>query len=524
MHSDHLPDSDHDAFPPDPQAEAFRGQDNPFDPAFEENPEGTRGGSTGLFAMTVLAWIVILGWTIFVFSLTNLAPKEQNPKASQKVVDLPTRILQIQGKYLVATKSIVPTGFEEQVENDIEANLSTLNTGTVNQRLRFIVLSGELQGPQEAMTTLQDLEARLSRNQDVEVTEEQQQLLATLQLLYQDYLQEKWNAPQLSKKQRQRLTQDLGWFGDLALAPVDGENMSLRAKVLMEARQVFGVIILGVGGLFLLGGIGVIALIVLGILSLRGTQLAKVFPKSPPGGIYAETFALWLTIFLIANLSAGWLGIARLGMWVQGVIMIGSMSALVWPCIRGLSWKQVRQDMGLQFGKSPVLTLLGGPGCYSISLPILGIGILITLQLAQWSAGMQPVKQPGDNFSPVQGPSHPIVLQFDNITTLGFLQVFFLAAIAAPITEEIMFRGVLYRHLREAFAPLATGIGIFLSVMISSLIFASVHPQGWIAIPALSGLAIGFALTREMTDSIIPSMIAHAIHNGMLTLVMLIIF
>jgi membrane protease YdiL (CAAX protease family) len=39
-------------------------------------------------------------------------------------------------------------------------------------------------------------------------------------------------------------------------------------------------------------------------------------------------------------------------------------------------------------------------------------------------------------------------------------------------------------------------------------------------IPALSGLAFGFALIREWRGSLIASMTAHAVHNGILVCTM----
>ena len=52
------------------------------------------------------------------------------------------------------------------------------------------------------------------------------------------------------------------------------------------------------------------------------------------------------------------------------------------------------------------------------------------------------------------------------------------------------------------------------------MIFAALHPQGVFAIPALAGIGIGFSLLREWRDSLIAPMVAHAINNGALVLML----
>jgi membrane protease YdiL (CAAX protease family) len=46
------------------------------------------------------------------------------------------------------------------------------------------------------------------------------------------------------------------------------------------------------------------------------------------------------------------------------------------------------------------------------------------------------------------------------------------------------------------------------------VIFAAIHPQGLLFVPALGGLAVGFCLYREMRGSLIAPMVAHGINNA----------
>ena len=88
-----------------------------------------------------------------------------------------------------------------------------------------------------------------------------------------------------------------------------------------------------------------------------------------------------------------------------------------------------------------------------------------------------------------------------------------LACVAAPIVEEIMFRGLLYRYLREASLQRGLFSSALISALVSSFLFAVIHPQGLAAVPILMGLAGGFCLVREWRASLLSSMVAHGLNN-----------
>jgi membrane protease YdiL (CAAX protease family) len=86
-----------------------------------------------------------------------------------------------------------------------------------------------------------------------------------------------------------------------------------------------------------------------------------------------------------------------------------------------------------------------------------------------------------------------------------------------------MFRGVLYRHLREASARLGAWISVIASALVVSFLFAVIHPQGIVAVPVLMSLAFGFTMMREWRGTLIPGMVAHGLNNGLVTLLMFLI-
>ena len=123
-------------------------------------------------------------------------------------------------------------------------------------------------------------------------------------------------------------------------------------------------------------------------------------------------------------------------------------------------------------------------------------------------------------FDPDTSLAHPFIELFAKSTFQELIPLLLLACVFAPIMEEIMFRGVLYRHLREATRSLAY-FSIIISAIIVNVLFAAVHPQGLLAIPLLASLACGFILAREWRGSLVPAIIAHGLNNALVLTLLL---
>ena len=98
------------------------------------------------------------------------------------------------------------------------------------------------------------------------------------------------------------------------------------------------------------------------------------------------------------------------------------------------------------------------------------------------------------------------------------IQVLLAAAVAAPLLEETVFRGLLYRHLRDALAGWGQTASVVLAGVLSGVVFAVIHPQGPKAAPMLATLALVFALVREWRGTLLPAMVAHGLNNGLLVI------
>lgn len=89
----------------------------------------------------------------------------------------------------------------------------------------------------------------------------------------------------------------------------------------------------------------------------------------------------------------------------------------------------------------------------------------------------------------------------------------FTTAIVAPITEEMFFRGFLFKGLREKY-------GWVNALMFSSIIFALFHGQLATLLPTFL-LGALFAYMYQRTESIFPGMVLHFTVNAMGALVLL---
>jgi membrane protease YdiL (CAAX protease family) len=322
----------------------------------------------------------------------------------------------------------------------------------------------------------------------------------------------------LAAGDRRLLLEELGWLGRLAIAPAGIDDREQREAVLGSARTVALVVVVmfGFAGVLALGGF--VGLVVVAVLMLSRVLRGGLTLERAHHAVYAETFAVWLVLFLVLQIVAGLVTPRRGEVLFFGVASLSSLVALLWPLVRGVSWRDACHDIGWTPGRRPWLEPLLGVGGYAMTLPLLAVGVMMTLFLVFVQS---LVGEPPSTFAPSGGPAHPVILALTGDSWWPKVQVLLLGALVAPIVEETMFRGVLYRHLRGATARAGMTGSVILSTTINGFLFAAIHPQGWVAIPALMSLAYGFALMREWRDSVLPSMLMHGISNGVVISVLI---
>ena len=176
--------------------------------------------------------------------------------------------------------------------------------------------------------------------------------------------------------------------------------------------------------------------------------------------------------------------------------------------------------MGWHCGDKPLKEWGMGFFAYCHLLPILGV-IVIAFYLYMNATSFGTGNE--NSFEPDTQGAHPIVVAFNGASKFDLFVLFCQLSIVAPLVEEVMFRGVLYRHLREWSVRWGRRLSIVISTFISCLIFAAVHPQGLIAIPVLMSIATVLVFAREWRGSLLPGIVAHGMNNGLVFLYILIL-
>jgi membrane protease YdiL (CAAX protease family) len=239
---------------------------------------------------------------------------------------------------------------------------------------------------------------------------------------------------------------------------------------------------------------GSVLFIIAVIQRRRGRLRSKLVMPAAPGDSLLEAFALYLAGLialpaLARSLSPGLETAAAL--YTFPIVLL----ALFWPRIRGAKGKDVRKAIGWHRGEGVMREMGAGIVGYIAGLPLLALALIPVLLLSR-SAGSVP--------------SHPIVNEISS-DPVSLAIVMALACLWAPVVEETFFRGTLFGFLRRRWHWSVAGVA-------SGLLFAMMHPQGWMAVPLLGTIGFTLSTIREWRGSIIASMTAHALNNGMVLL------
>jgi len=313
----------------------------------------------------------------------------------------------------------------------------------------------------------------------------------------------------VSSEDAQTIRSSLGWYGELLLSTwarndAFENRLSNGALVLVSAIGLFGCVVLVAG----LGGV-----IWLGVVAFKALSrtLAEPLPRQTvTGAALPWTFAVWFAVTTLLSLVGGMIvgmserlsGVSALTL--QMVIMLLPLAACALPVFAGVPWSTARREMGLHVGAGWLREIGYGFVAYATAIPMLVVGGVLAFLLALLTQ------------ADLEGASHPIQQELFEGSAGERLMLFVIAVVLAPVVEEIVFRGVLFAHLRELSLRWGRFAAFVLSALASSLIFAAIHPQGIVFIPVLGALAVAFCLAREMRGSLLSCMVAHGINNALI--------
>lgn len=102
---------------------------------------------------------------------------------------------------------------------------------------------------------------------------------------------------------------------------------------------------------------------------------------------------------------------------------------------------------------------------------------------------------------------------FGGATGAGFILVGILTVCGAPVFEEWLFRGVLFRALSEGVTGMSQRAAVTFGVVVSALLFGIAHgePEQF---AGLAGLGIVLAIVAWRSKRLVPSFLTHASFNA----------
>jgi membrane protease YdiL (CAAX protease family) len=136
--------------------------------------------------------------------------------------------------------------------------------------------------------------------------------------------------------------------------------------------------------------------------------------------------------------------------------------------------------------------ILWGLGGVLANLPILAVVMGLSLPLTRF----------------LPAPEHPATVELmEAASPLVVIQLILTACVFAPFIEETMFRGTLFPALTKLLRKPVW------AALLSSLIFAAIHPTGIPVWPALATIGAMSCFLSYQTKSLVPSLVMHGVHN-----------
>ncbi|MFT5422756.1 MAG: membrane protease YdiL (CAAX protease family) [Phycisphaerales bacterium] len=502
----------------------------PFDDEMPPQDPGTP--NSRLFALLLA---VVLATTVMIwqhlpqdtqFKALGLTPP---PVQESPLVVAPLEPTSMYGRLIVKLKDTLVSDPSAMAEMRTELDK---NASTIEDRVAIAIILGELEGPDAAIEQLQGLkvevqlgiaflpeppadeptdetvdetnDATANETGDQPGLSDNAELLRDIDDLNTVYLN---GSETLDEPAATRLRERYGYIGRVALThdltDADPEFAKLRGGGL---AVLLGLI--AFGALLVFGFLAGSVLLILGLIRyLPHWHRARFEPPAPGGSVMLETYALFVGSFFAVAITGTVVTALKpeLAIWTLP-LQFSIMALVLWPLLRGMPVKAWREAVGLVAPRGLLREIGFGFLAYLAAVPLFIAGTIITLILVL----LQQLLSSGGDPEPPANDIIDLIGGADWVTIALFA---LLATVWAPITEELIFRGALYRHLRAH-------LHWVLAALFSSMLFAGMHNYPVVMLTPLIVLGFMFAMMREIRGSIIASITAHFIHNATLVLVM----
>ena len=222
-------------------------------------------------------------------------------------------------------------------------------------------------------------------------------------------------------------------------------------------------------GFFASQVVSLIALVLVSGVAARGTALAVTVAEAASGARYV----------VLSGQPLASQALVQVPLWATQLATVGYAARG-----KGDGW-QVEVGLAHRW-TDPLLGLAGGVVAQLGVAALYGFGRLL---------GIRP---------DVEGPARELT---GRAAGIGVLSLFLLFAVAAPVVEELFFRGLLLRSLE-------TKLPRRLALPLSAIVFAAAHFQ-LVQLPGLVVAGLVFGFLAQSRDRLGPSMWAHATFNAL---------
>lgn len=447
-------------------------------------------GTPGAARLLSIAALVLLGAVVYMQQVAR--PARSAAPAAPASVAAPS------DQFVILSKLVVKLGGEfRKMDPKFGASLQlNVDAGakTPEDKLRAAVVASELIGVDEATSRLHDLAGA-----HPDLADDARDLAAAF-LAPPD-------GPTLT-----RLRERHGYYARLAAARSLPDSDPARQSLVGGGAALLALIVLGmiVGGLVFLVGLVLFIIAVVQVLSRR--IVARHVPPAPGGSLGIELVVAFIAGFLalkgLASILASTLkpsdaSLMLLTLGAQWLLFL----LLLYPRLR-----YPRSDGLARLGWHRGRGILTEIGCgllgYLAMLPVFAACVLATLVIVLIRGAVYKAAGQGEPPNP-ENPVFEMVAKSSG--SWLFLLIFALATVWAPVMEETVFRGALYRFLRGR-------ASVVVAAVASALAFGLMHSYEWFLLMPVVGLGFSFALLREWRGSLIAPVTAHALHNGAILL------
>lgn len=495
---------------------------DPFAPAANDARSADPGSPLRAWVCGIIAVVCIL--TVMFLNQTEAAPSSTKSAAQASKAAAATSNLDPSDPFIMSAKVVTKLAYDLGTSDDATRRMLIAQTNSpyedrkpdATEQVRRAIVAAEIMGDKggaEAEKTFAamekefadradraDREARVLEPEEKKEIEEISADIAALRAVYA--------GQPLDDASRDRLVTRHGWFAKVAMTYGKPNSDPVRADLLGGGLVLFSLLI-GIIFVMLGGVLAGFACFVVAIVLFATGRMRPRFVKPAPGGSFGwELLAGFTFTFLAFKLIMWMVVLATAGKggtppaWLPTAALLGQWTvalAVFAPMVFGVGFGDWRRLTGWVAPRGLFRELGAGLFGYLAGLPLVIGALLVSLVLDRIYLGITG-----------QGPrdqSNPILELASRSDAFTLVLLFTLATVWAPLVEETVFRGGMYRALR-------TRLHAILAGLVSAVCFGIMHGYPLLLLGPVMAIGLTFALMREWRGSIIGPAFGHFLNNA----------